>query len=493
MPWFEDNYWIEAAQELTRLSAKHRTILVPHEFVSLDRRHLPLGFGVCLSDLEITAFAAPKDDADRLPIRLLNSKFAGFKPVFANAVFVIYSSLPMDWVMAAKKANYDHHLPYFFDRVERVKNGEFFRINSLNPKFIPGNTSIPDYVSNGVLIINASHMGNFGDELLAHATVQMIKTIAPDSNCIVARPDFEIPVGSRYKAIVLAGGGVLYDYAVGESVQRLELENVSNYMRYSFLAHDLNIPFIALGLGDQHRLGGFMSKDSVAMVRAALSKASAVLTRDDTTANRLNSLLFSSQTRAEVSCDLAFCLSNEMRAIPRNTTTPVLGLAGQIAKEVWLDDFAEFLNEYQGRILFFVQANEDPEHYKKLISKIPHREIELVDLRSLDVAQGLRQIAMTSHLISTRFHALVCGLVMGIPVVAIDRHTGKKSRLLRSVHESEQPQSLVNLDSHTHSQMIETFKALVNNQLPLPKPQPIEYLENLRFRVIDVLKKYITA
>lgn len=428
MVWSNDPYWVETLNALACMSPSHVKILVPNDWYNLDGRYYPLDYGHVVDADQLTGFAIPKDDVDHLPYWLIAANFKGMKCIFANPVFVIYSSLKEDWIDINEIA-LNEHLPSFIDVTNNFLNGNHVRYQAINPKH-----SLQTLADPHILIVNASHMGNFGDELLAEAAIKFVKRANESLNVMVVRPDYIPSPTQNIEAIVLGGGGIIYDFSISGNQYNSELANICNYFKYAYIARQRRIPFFVLGVGDQHYLNDFTSIDARDYVRNALSYASYISSRDTETAKRLTTILHGTSAPEVVAdIDLAFYYIGVKNERPEINEKPKIGLVGQIfnylpAINIILDELNNDLYE----ICFFSQANEDPEHYEKLSSICSHLKIKHIDLRAMDTDVGLRSLETMDLIITTRFHSLVVALCYGIQAIALCKDNDKKQRLIEA-------------------------------------------------------------
>jgi polysaccharide pyruvyl transferase WcaK-like protein len=459
--WIDDTNWIPIPSILAKLSANHRCFLAPNEFSHLSGKTYPIGFGQAVAPEDLTGFAIPKDDVDRLPQWLLESAFSGFKCVYANDVFVVYSRLAEDQhQFQADAARVEQHLPYFLDKHRAFLQGGFFRSESLNRHY---HASKDMCLDQGNLLINANGMGNFGEELLIEAVRRSLQSKEPDTPIIVARPDFNPPIHAAYKRIVIGGGGMLYDMTVSSTGTQLDLENVTNYFRYAFIAKKMNAQFMALGLGDQHRCVDYVSHEARWLMSQALDNADVVTTRDAGTAQRLQAL---TTTKIESSVDLSFYLRASMRHCAQIVSgTRKITIVGELPmKPVLCRALADLCRRHGSDVRYLAQANEDIDKYKILTSELSADELDLTDIRLANVEDGLKEIAKSSFIITSRFHTMVCAIVMGIPFLAVDRDHGKKARLLREISGLDQPPWLIDW-SLSQEAYAEKFAQLISNKI----------------------------
>lgn len=120
MAWFHDLFWTSTLDVAKQLSAKHRHIIVPEEFVDKREEFFPMKQAKQLTACQITAFVLPKDQIQVLPIEVLKDTETNvFHCVFANEVFVIYSALKEDPECDESSRQ---HIGVFLENRERLLN-----------------------------------------------------------------------------------------------------------------------------------------------------------------------------------------------------------------------------------------------------------------------------------------------------------------------------------------------------------------------------------
>ncbi len=119
MFWKNDPFWQETFRAAQALSPAHSLILTPDEFVKAREAFFPLRQAKALARPDqITGMAVKKDAIRLLPIQTLRAIRDGtFRCVFANEVFVLYSSLEEGFTL---QAGMEEHVSAFSEHVKRL-------------------------------------------------------------------------------------------------------------------------------------------------------------------------------------------------------------------------------------------------------------------------------------------------------------------------------------------------------------------------------------
>lgn len=94
------------------------------------------------------------------------------------------------------------------------------------------------------LIASANGYGNTGDDLIALAIAQQIKSIDKSAIVSFTRPPFNNTLADLAHVIIVGGGGILYDHDKSAT-------NADNYMQYIDYAKSQGKPALVVGVGEQ--------------------------------------------------------------------------------------------------------------------------------------------------------------------------------------------------------------------------------------------------
>ena len=287
-----------------------------------------------------------------------------------------------------------------------------------------------------VAVISANGMGNFGDDLLAHATCRLIEQALGPCDIRVLAPPVDPRSVEGCDLVVIGGGGLLYDVGGGGHFYDNDLPNVTNYMAPLLEAQARDIPTFALGQG----VTGITSALGRDIYRRVLSRCNGVSVRDRESARVLDEI--------GVTCpvatlpDLAFLLGPEARRatgrrarnpMPASERRPRVLVA--VSDPAWfmgpligeptpyqnsLIRFGEtnrwFLSTYKDRldIQFFVQSRDDLSFCEQVeeIGDFP-----IIRPDRLDLDQALAHYAEADLVVTSRLHSLVPACLMRKPVI----------------------------------------------------------------------------
>src|SRR5687767_877410 len=93
-----------------------------------------------------------------------------------------------------------------------------------------------------VLIVAAHGYGNVGDDICAHSGAYLVSQTDPKLKTIITSPPYNPLVVRKADAVILSGGGIIYDRAE---------ENVDNYLRYLEYGQKKGLPTAVIGIGVQ--------------------------------------------------------------------------------------------------------------------------------------------------------------------------------------------------------------------------------------------------
>lgn len=478
MRWHADRYWVEAAEVASAFSQRHSHLFGPPEFVPFVERMLPLEYSECCDD--VTFFVCVKDDVDMLSSRVI-ARLDEFTCVFASSVFVAFSSLPEDRERRASSEAIDRHLPSFFSRVDDLRSGRPLRRSLIYARSPHREFNAP--AGRRVLVVNANGMGNFGDDLLAHATARLCLEVMPEAQVVVADPSLDRSLIAAADHIVFGGGGVLYEFT--RSSILADLRNISNYFKFGYYAREYGSTFTMLGLGHQQPYERLITAAAPRFIRGALQSASAVSTRDRKTTALLNALI-GDVCRVETLEDLAF--SYLVIREPREGPVRRVSLAGwRIARHAGFVPLVQFLHKKGCSLRLIVQANEDPGLVTRFRSECAGIPFEALDIRALPIDEGIARLGDTDALITSRFHSFVMGLAAGVPVLAIDQPTGKSHRLTERLF-GDKAERILSLMSDGPERLVALAAILVSGEGPRADASVLNAIRKTARQNADVLR-----
>ncbi len=292
------------------------------------------------------------------------------------------------------------------------------------------------------VIASASGYGNAGDDLIALALESMVLTIDPAAKLKLTRPPYEEQLIKWADAVIVGGGGLLYDYDQIKS-------NVANYASYIEHAAELGKPVYVIGVGEQ----GIFSAAGKAHYRRALDQALLITVRSQEDQKVLREVV-GTKTPVLAAQDLVFAASyfNQKPKLSFASKLPWykprlgLSLPRLTNQGLDLDAFDKTtqaaLTRYdaylsgpaiaalkQGfRVTLISQSRDDADFYRDL--SVQHK-LPLVYPELLEAAPSLIDAYQRCDLIVTgRFHGLILGALLGKPTLAVGIKGQKLDKLI---------------------------------------------------------------
>lgn len=411
--WLDDSFWLRASRFVMSLPASVRYILAPAELNHVRSECVPFSFSYLLNKHDCV-IVLPKDDVDLLPLEWIQQRHC-WEALYVDEVFAAFRFAGDPRGGAAQS----EHLPYLYDRANKVAEGISVRPSRLD-------TPLSDPIGDGrpyAVMAAASMTGNGGDRLIASAGVRLLKQAWPHLSIVVADGNPDRTLVANASAVVIGPGGMLYDL----DRTRIDLMNLANWFRYGHLAAEYEIPLFALGLGHQ----SMVSELGWDFVTGSLATARFVTTRDRETASLLVRRL---KCPVEALPDLSVLFSDEIRAFASGArTADVLTICGDFRHVTSIAEcLSPILSRTNFKLRFVVQANEDQEawevHGEALEALLPSG-IERVDCRDVDPMEFCRAIATSAAVITTRFHGMKVALIAGVDVLTLTNPGDKRERV----------------------------------------------------------------
>jgi len=288
-----------------------------------------------------------------------------------------------------------------------------------------------------VTIYGASGCGNVGDDLIAVTLVRMLQKHLYGVDVYLSPQDTRDDIETS-DAIVIGGGGLIYDYDFG---------NVVNYTDIIFRAADQQLPVYLVGMGVQH----VFSERALNMYRDAMRHVNAVSVRNDDDAKFFIEKLGYDPKKIIVSRDLVFLSKDLLNVkVPAQKTqarkTLILALADWKLGKKNYETIGAGLAEQQDRYLSYLQdnisklterysvklvcqASEDVGLYKKLMQSDP--KLELVTFGSVEASTELLEVyAQADVAVTGRYHGLIAGIVTNTPTISVSFGGHKQTKLI---------------------------------------------------------------
>jgi hypothetical protein len=415
--WFEDKAWRSAAQWVIRLSARCDFVLAPQPLQNLAPRCLPLEFSYCIPDKLSCAIVFPKDEIDRLSLAWIR-KLKSFELLFADDVFVVFSTVPLPDLEACDERAIACETPYLWNKVDAVLAGMPIRANSVDASLSTAKPGDPY-----CLIVNACLAGNAGEKLLAAAACELVARVRPDLRFVIADPDIDRSLIAGASLVVLGPGGMLYDL-VDHAELMIDFQNIANYFRLGYMAREYGRPFCILGIAQQSKI---VSRATLDFVRGAVSDALFVTTRDSESAKLfVESLDF--RHPIVVTPDVCVTFSSDIRAV---SSSPSDRRRVVICGSFGIHTLLVALKGFVGEMRLVLQGEEDAswfgQHKEQLTAEMP--EMTVVDVRSGGPKEFIQSVAVADAIITTRFHTMMIGIIAGIDTVVLGVANDKRHRV----------------------------------------------------------------
>jgi polysaccharide pyruvyl transferase WcaK-like protein len=423
--WLDDPFWLNAARWTVRLADSYRYVLSPAEFNGLTPNCLPLEFAHLMPPVDV-AVVMPKIDVDRLSLAWLR-RLRQFCPLHVDEVFAVLASQRHPSIVPAPDEHL-HHLGLLWDQLDLALGPHPARRTGVDAMMSYGKTDGPFG-----LVISATQTGNAGERLMVAGAVEILRARWPDLAWIVTNTDVDRSLVQRAACVVLGPGGYLYDVSAASG--QADLMNVAAYCKFGFLAGEYGKPLLGLGVGDQ----GLVTVLGRQFVAGALTNASLMVTRHrETAALLLNDLGFPGPLLAAP--DLSVALARRIRGAakkPNETPRLTVTLCGTFSLHpevgaVILKSLLQARQHADMALQIVLQAKEDAdwlrEHGPAFLSALG--DIPVIDAREADPDTFIKAISSSGVLITTRFHAMMAGLMAGAETVVLGRRGDKRHRVL---------------------------------------------------------------
>lgn len=289
-----------------------------------------------------------------------------------------------------------------------------------------------------IKIYGASGCGNVGDDLIALILKKYLSARVQGGEVSIIPQRQQIQESFDADAVVIGGGGLIYDY---------DFDNVRNYTDFIHLAHSMRIPVYMMGMGVQH----VFTQKAVDAYTNALRLVKNVATRSEKDSKLIEKTFGYPKPRVITSRDLVFLYD---RVFPDQSGQPVenkekpalaLSLADwqlSAANYKKIDpglqkdytDFREYLKQALPRlkdkfqIKIICQAQEDIEISKEL------RELsggELITFDGIEKSYELISAYKASdYVITSRYHGLIGAIIANRPVICASFKGHKQQKLI---------------------------------------------------------------
>ncbi|MDQ3065341.1 MAG: polysaccharide pyruvyl transferase family protein [bacterium] len=314
------------------------------------------------------------------------------------------------------------------------------------------------------VVVAAYGYGNPGDDACAVSARYLILKSDPTAKVIITSPPFDEELVKNADAVILGGGGTLYD---------LTSENVTNYMKYLEYAQQHKKLTAAIGIGTQ----GIHTDWGKKYYNKVLNKCNLVTTRSFEDTAVLHEI---GVKKAITTQDLGFVVDDAVfgnTQVKRNILRlmrikdrvpeqqPTLGLSlidftatpygsNLIGKEEFdelakgcrlaIDKYLPKLKECYG-VKLIIQSRDDRKYCEELSRRF---NIKILDYKSpSDLPNLLRNYAMFDAIFTMRFHPIIFGSLSNKPVFSMAGPGSKHEKLISGIDSINNHQEVISQNS----------------------------------------------
>lgn len=393
---------------------------------------IPFCAGPTLTTGQFGAVVLHKPSMHRLDFALLSEIVARFRPIHADAVFVLYRRDAPGAAASALPPEMELHLGFVDHHLRHVPLPA--------PLFVaPGLLGSVEPRRRRAVVVSAHGAGNIGDDAVSLAAARMALGAGFEA-VELSGPSWSSEQVDAADLVVIGGGGLLYDiHHLGDA----DVENVGNYTSPLLRARMLGKATAGLGLGTQsiatplgqrafaHALRGVdlltvRDDGDVAELRGRLGLSNARLTADLAFALRV---LERPGTAAPVHAPLA-------ADAPAGRPLAMVALPGTIAHVFGgLDGLVEygaaFLREAaETHEVLLAQHSADDAELCEALRRATGARVQPLDRIGVRATMALYRAA--SLVVTGRYHGIIlAALGERSRIVAIGRESTKIGRLLR--------------------------------------------------------------
>lgn len=276
------------------------------------------------------------------------------------------------------------------------------------------------------LIVSAYGVGNVGDDLVTLATETMLRA-AGIAQVSLSGPSADLAAIAAHDAVVLGGGGLLYD---------TDIENLENYLYPLLAGRRLGKAVCVLGVGTQ----SIETTEGRRSVARALLDADLVSVRAAYDAAVLQGIDPRLGADTLHGTDQAFYLAGPLRQrrIPFSVNKPlaILSLSaatadkigGTFAMTALYCELISRLRDTGYSVLLALHSHDDRELFKSVLARQPGTPC--ADLAALGPWATASLYGASSLIVTSRFHAVIYGAISGKQIVAIHEGDCKIRRII---------------------------------------------------------------
>lgn len=400
-------------------SSDCQTIVVPDEMYQLvsknKKKIIPY---IALTDTDLPScelVVVHKGAMHRLGFQALAAVSFQFRPVYADEVYVCYERRSL--IVPGLPGAGDTESSAFLQHVPPVR--DYMRTESFVRK---QNRSVRSAV-----LISAYGVGNIGDDLVSFAAKKMLEDVGVGEVKLVG-PSVSYDAICAADLIAVGGGGLFYDS---------DIVNCANYLYPIQEATRQGKPSVVLGVGVQ----GIKTEIGKRVYSQHLASASFLSVRDPR--DKLDLTSFDEKLeRTFAGADMAFYMADELRRVgqPFATEKPLAlfsissVLESRLAKQGYelkavSQQIIATLKEQGYDVLLILHSEDDRILFEWLAE---NERLSLVESAYYGLSATARLYASAGIVITSRFHALILGVIFGKAVVSVYSDTGKTGKLISS-------------------------------------------------------------
>lgn len=286
-----------------------------------------------------------------------------------------------------------------------------------------------------VRIFGASGAGNVGDDLIAAILLKALRKSLPNANVEILPQQHEPEVRDA-DALIIGGGGLIYDY---------DYENVRIYTELIHLANSYRIPIYMSGMGVQH----VFSQKAVEAYRNSIRLVKKIATRGIRDGKYIINDLNYPPQRVIESRDLVFLYEDMFGKITKQNKNekPVLILSladwqlGGNYKKIDpalandYKNYRKYINENLPKLkdIFEIkiinQARQDLELSQELSQLL---NAEMIDFPTIESSEKfIDEYLKADFVITSRYHGLIAALIADVPVLGVAFNSHKQENLIK--------------------------------------------------------------
>ncbi|SPB15588.1 hypothetical protein NOV72_02808 [Caballeronia novacaledonica] len=398
-------------------SSDCETVVVPDDmyaFVSKNKKKIIPYIALTDGDLQsIDLVVVHKGAMHRLGYQALSAVAFSFEPTYADEVYVCYERQGKRGISVGageEAASFMQHVP----PVRGYLAGEVV-------------ASRPRRAVQSAVLVSAYGVGNIGDDLVSLAAKKMLQD-AGVPEVTLAGPNVRYDAIRNADVVAVGGGGLFYDSDVVNCGNYLyPLQEAQRQGKFAAVL-GVGVQGITTPLGKEAYATHLRSVDFLS-VRDPIDRRELIAVDD-----RLE--------RTIAGADMAFYMADDVRRVgqPFATTKPLAlfsissVLEARLAKRGYaLADVAcGIVRSLKSRgydVLLVLHSEDD----RKLFTMLSEREgLSLIESASFGLGATARLYASASLVVTSRFHALILGVMFGKPTVSLNSATGKTGKLLTS-------------------------------------------------------------